>query len=132
MEDLVEMDEETQMLFEEIGRAITEEESEPQILNVFRLLQMVHAYKQLQEIASDNWKISSSTHTPFTSMGVICIEADEFIFDQMQAFRQIIMDASNVEVFPLINGNIRMNITFHGITKRVERGGGAFDGERKI
>lgn len=120
MEDLFEMDEETQMLFEELGRAISEEESEPQILNVLRLLQMVHAYKQLQQIASDNWKISSSAHAPFTSMGVICIEADEFIFDQMQVFQQIVASASNVEIFPLTNGNIRMNITFHGITKRVE------------
>lgn len=120
MEDLFEMDEETQMLFEELGRAIADEESEPQILNIPRFLQMVHAYKQLQNIASDTWKISSSAHAPFTSMGVICVEADEFIFDQMQIFRQIITDASNVEIFPLANGNIRMNITFHGITKRVE------------
>ena len=120
MEELFEMDEETQMLFEELGRAITDEESEPQILNVPRLFQMVHAYKQLQNIASDTWKISSSAHAPFTSMGVICIEADDFIFDQTQIFQQIIAGASNVEIFPLTNGNMRMNITFHGITKRVE------------
>ena len=120
MEELFEVDEETQMLFEKLGRAITDEESEPRILNVPRLLQMVHAYKQLQQIASDDWKISSSTHAPFTSMGVICIEADDFIFDQMQILQQIIADASNVEIFPLTKGNIRMNITFHGITKRVE------------
>ena len=120
MEGLFEMDEETKMLFEELERAIADEESEPQLLNIPRLIQMVHAYKQLQNIASDNWKISSSTHAPFTSMGVICIEADDFIFDQMQVFQQIVANASNVEIFPLTNGNIRMNITFHGITKRVE------------
>lgn len=119
MEDLFEMDEETQMLFAELGRAIADEESEPQLLNIPRLLQMVHACKQLQNIASDTWKIFSSAHTPFTSMGVICIEADEFIFDQMQVIQQIIANANNVEIFPLTNGNIRMNITFHRITKRM-------------
>lgn len=120
MEDLFKMDEETQMLFAELGRAIADEESEPQLLNIPRLVQMAHAYKQLQNIASDTWKISSSAHTPFTSMGVICIEADEFIFDQMQIFKQILANASNVEIFPLTNGNIRMNITFYGITSKVE------------
>lgn len=70
MEDLFEMDEETSIFFEELGRAIADEESEPQLLNIPRLVQMAHAYKQLQNIASGTWKISSSAHTSFTSISI--------------------------------------------------------------
>lgn len=119
MDEEFELDEQTQAIIEAIGAAIEAENAEPQVLDIPRLLQVIRAYQLLRAIAWESWKISYSLHEPYTSMGVITVEAAEFTFDQMAQLHQILAHASNVEIFPLINGDLRMNITFHGITKRV-------------
>lgn len=119
MDEVFELDEQTLAIIEGIGTAIEEEEAEPQVLHVPRLLQVMRAYRQLQAIAWDSWQVTCSLHEPYTSMGVISVEAAEFTFEQMAKLHQILEHASNVEIYPLVNGNLRMNITFHGITKRM-------------
>ncbi len=119
MDEVFELDEQTQAFIEAIGSAIEAEETAPQVLNLRRLLQFMQAYQQLQAIAWESWKISYSLHEPYTSMGVISAEAAEFTFEQMAMLQRMLADASNVEIYPLVNGNIRMNITFHEIAKRV-------------
>lgn len=104
----------------ELAMMIEAQESEPQVLNLPRMLQMVQAYKQLQSIACEDWKIATVVHKPVTSMGVICIEAEDLIFDRMTEINKVLISADNVEIYPLTNGNIRMTIAFHGITKPVE------------
>lgn len=104
----------------ELAMMIEAQESEPQVLNLPRMLQMVQAYKQLQIIACDDWKITTVVHKPVTSMGVICIEAEDLIFDRMTEINKVLASADNMEIYPLTNGNIRMTIAFHGITKPVE------------
>lgn len=119
MDEVFELDEQTQAIIEAIGAAIDAEESEPQVLYIPRFLQVMRAYRQLQAIAWESWQVTCSLHEPYTSMGIISVEAAEFTFDQMAKLHQILEHASNVEIYPLVNGNLRMNITFHGITKRV-------------
>lgn len=119
MDELFELDEQTQAIIEAIGTAIEAEESEPQVLHIPRLLQVMRAYRQLQAIAWESWQVTCSLHEPYTSMGVISVEAAEFTFEQMTALHQILEHASNVEIYSLVGGNLRMNITFHGITKRM-------------
>ena len=101
MDEVFELDEQTQAFIEAIGTAIEAEETEP------------------QAIAWESWQVTCSLHEPYTSMGVISVEAAEFTFEQMAKLHQILEHASNVEIYPLVNGNLRMNITFHGITKRM-------------
>lgn len=119
MDEFFELDEHTQAMFEAIGAAVEQEESEPHVLNIPRVLQMTCAFRQIKRIAWPDWQISCSMHEPYTSMGVISIEASEFTFESMTILSQILIAASNVEIYPLTNGNLRMNITFHGITKRM-------------
>ena len=118
-EELYELDEQTQAIIEAIGEAIAAEESEPQIINVHRVLQMNRAYHMVTAMAWPSWKVSYELHAPFTSMGVISIEAAEYTFESMNYLLAVLSSGSNVEIFPLTNGNIRMNIAFHGITKRI-------------
>jgi len=112
--------EELEETIRELAMMIEEQESEPQVLNLPRMLQMVQAYKQLQSIACNDWKITTVVHKPVTSMGVICIEAEDLIFDRMTEINKVLASADNMEIYPLTNGNIRMTIAFHGITKAVE------------
>lgn len=118
-EELYELDEQTQAIIEAIGEAIATEESEPQIINAHRVLQMNRAYHAVTAIAWPSWTISCELHSPFTSMGVISIEATEFTFENMNYLQTVLSSASNIEIYPLTNGKLRMNIAFHGITKRL-------------
>lgn len=104
----------------ELARLLEEQELEPQVLNVPRMLQMAQALKQLKAIADDDWKVTSVVHKPHTSMGVICIEAEDLVFDKPAALNNVLTNASNVDIFPLVSGKLRMCITFHGITSPVE------------
>ena len=112
--------EEIEETIRELAMMIEEQESEPQVLNLPRMHQMVQAYKQLQSIACDDWKITTVVHKPVTSMGVICIEAEDLIFDRMTEINKVLASADNMEIYPLTNGNIRMTIAFHGITQAVK------------
>lgn len=104
----------------ELAMMLEEQELEPQVLNVPRMRQMVQAYKQLKSIADDDWKVTSVVHKPHTSMGVICVEAEDLVFDQPAALSKVFAHASNVDIFPLVSGKLRMCITFHGITAIVD------------
>lgn len=119
MDELFELDERMQSIIEAIGTAIESEESDPRVLNIPRCLQIMQAYQHLQRIAWEDWKITCTLHEPYTSMGVISVEAEEFTFDQIAGLHGVLLHASNIEIYPLVTGNLRMNITFHGITKRV-------------
>ena len=47
------------------------------------------------------------------SLGYIEITGDEFIATDSLAFAEVILTASNFEVYPLIDGRIRANFTFY-------------------
>ena len=119
MDELYDLDENTKAIVEAIGEAIIAEESEPQIVNVYRLMQMIQAYHDITAIAWPSWKISYSLHSPYKSMGVISVEAAEFTFENVAQLQRVLGHASNIEVFPLIDGNLKLNITFHGITRKM-------------
>lgn len=123
MEEEFELDadmDEIEETIKALAREIEEQEQEPQVLNLPRMHQMVQAYKQLQCIACDDWKITTMVHKPLTSMGTICIEAEDLVFDQMKVISNALANASNMEIFPLTNGKIRMTITFHGLTTIID------------
>ena len=119
MEELFELEEQDYAIIEAIGSAIEDEEAEPQVLNVQRMLQFMAALRQLKALAGESWRVTCALHEPYTSMGVISIEAPEFTFENIQELNKVLVNASNVEIYPLVNDNLKMNITFHGITKRM-------------
>lgn len=119
MEELFELDDKDYAIIEAIGAAIEAEEAEPQVLNISRMLQLAAALRKLKAIAWDSWRVTCALHEPYTSMGVISIEAPEFTFESIQELNKVLENASNVEIYPLVNDNLKMNITFHGITKRM-------------
>jgi len=114
------LDEETKAILEAISEAVEAEAAEPQILNVQRMHDMVQAYSALKNIADDDWKISSFPHAPYPSMGVISVEADDIIVTDMAELNKVFAKASNIEIYPLTNGKIRMSVTFHGITNKID------------
>lgn len=108
-------------LIADIGDKIIEEENKPAILNLRRMKQMRFAYAALKRITRDtDAVVSYKLGEPFKSMGSISVEADTIEFYNPEWFAKAIMFSSNIELYPLRNGKVRLTITFHGLTTPLE------------
>lgn len=50
----------------------------------------------------------------------ITVETDELIVKNMGMFINVIDNASNFEIYPLLDGNIRFSVTFNGIMELIK------------
>ncbi len=53
------------------------------------------------------------------NLGSISVELDSLTVEEPISFADIIYKADNFEIYPLTNGNIRFNVTFHGVLKNL-------------
>ena len=103
-----------------IGEAIEEEEDKPAVIVPNRMLQMQYSYAAFKQlIDGTDAKISYGLNEPYKSMGDITIEAGDLTFTNVELFTKACSFASNLEVYPLVNGNVRLTLTFHGIAKSI-------------
>ena len=51
------------------------------------------------------------------NFGAISVELDMLTVDNPKRFAEIVCHADNFEFYPLLNGKIRFDITFHGVLK---------------
>lgn len=103
-----------------VGEAIEEEEDKPAVIVPNRMLQMQYSYAALKQlVAGTNAKISYEMHNLYKSMGDVSIEATDLTFTNVDLFTKACSFASNLDVYPLTNGNVKMTLTFHGLTKPV-------------
>lgn len=120
MDHYTENQNELDELIECIGQWILEDEQQPSALQPIRLQMMNFSYSILKHIAEENgMTVSYELHKPFQSMGSICLEGEDLVFLQCKQLSRAISFADNVDAFPLTNGKIRLVLTFHGLTKKV-------------
>lgn len=106
---------------ENIGNEIFEDESRTMMLDPVKLEQMRFTYAVLKKYAETNGAtVSCKFNEPFPSMGSVSIEGEDFIFQNPKWFARAAECASNVEIYPLANGGIRITYTFHGYAKPIE------------
>lgn len=104
-----------------IGGRIAVEENKRTVSNELRLRQMEFTYAALKYITKDeDVQISYKLYEPFQTMGSITIEGETFEFDDTEWFARVSEFASNIEVYPLTSGKVRMTFTFHGIRTPIE------------
>ena len=104
-------------LLDAVGELIEKEDQQAQILNFPRVKQLEFALEALKILLKDqDVKITSKLNEPFKSMGSVSVEGKNIMFSRTKWFNRVAGVASNVEVYPLTNGNIRMTFTFHGLT----------------
>ena len=53
------------------------------------------------------------------NIGSISVELDSLTVENPLAFADAIYKADNFEIYPLTNGRIRLDITFHGVLKNL-------------
>ena len=115
------MEFENRELIESIGRWIIEDETRPSILDPLRMEKFLFASTVLEKMIQDtDMKFSVTMHEPFNSMGSICMEGDTLEFTDCKRLGRAIELADNVEIFPLIDGKVKMALTFHGLTAPIK------------
>lgn len=113
-----EMDE----LIERIGRWIIEDEKKPGILNPIMIQKIAFSNGVLERLLQGtDAQITTDLHNPFKSMGSICIEGENLIFENCKWLGRALEFASNVEIYPLNNRKIRMVLTFHSLTQPIDK-----------
>lgn len=88
------------------------------MLNPKRLQTMKYANAIIQEVLKASGceaDITFKTGELGSSMGSIEVEGDSIDVDRTDWFARVAELASNAEVYPLANGNVRMTFTFHGL-----------------
>lgn len=104
-------------LIESIGLWIIEGETRPSILNPLRMEQFFFANTVLEKMMQDtDMKFSVTMHEPFNSMGSIYT----LEFSDCKRLGRAIEFADNVEISPLIDGKVKMVLTFHGLTAPIK------------
>lgn len=120
MDQYTENQNELDELIDCISQWILEDEQQPSTLQPLRFQMMKFSYSILKRIAEENgMTVSYELHKPFQRMGSICLEGEDLVFLQCKQLARAISFADNVDVFPLTNGRIRLVLTFHGLTKKV-------------
>ena len=104
-----------------IGGRILSDEEKTAAINPIKLQQMQFAYGILKYmIGGTAAKLTYELNKPFKSMGSISIEGCRLTFVNSEWFARAAEFASNTEVYPLRNGNVKMTFTFHGLTQPIE------------
>jgi len=106
-------------LIDSIGEWILEDEMKPGILNPLRLQQMKFAHSVMQKLTKETqMQTTYATHEPFASMGCITVEGDYLEFTDCKWLGRAMEFASNVDIYPLANGGVRLVLTFHRLVNR--------------
>ena len=103
-----------------IAEEIKRDEAKTAFLNPERVLDMRTVLSLLRCIRSGkDLSISYQLNAPFKSMGCITVEGRNITITDPESFRKAVDIASNVDIYPLANGWVCMDFTFHGLTKHI-------------
>lgn len=104
-----------------VGEAIIEDESKAAILSQNKYRQMQFTYAVLKYLLKGcDASLSYKLNQPFKSMGSITVEGSNLKFTNAEWFSRAAEFSSNVDIYPLTNGKVRIEFTFHGLTVAIE------------
>lgn len=117
-EEMIDMQDE---IIKELGKEISEEDRKMSVVNFKRLKEILFTYEAMKLLGKEaNAKVNLKLYKPFRSMGSVSLEGKSLEFYNSELFAEAAKLSSNVEAYPLTNGNIRMTFTFHGLTMPLE------------
>lgn len=64
-------------------------------------------------------KIVKTIGDPFPSMGCIELSGKNITVKNVENFIAVSKSASNIDIYPLTNGEVKMDFTFHGVQKKI-------------
>ena len=119
--DIPEEYEEADELLMFVGEMIEEEEMKTAIIVPEKYEQIRFVYAVMKYLTKDtDAEVSCRLNEPFKSMGSVSVETEEITFTNTEWFARAAGYASNLDIYPLVNGKIRIDFTFHHITTPIE------------
>ena len=104
-----------------LGKMLAAHDARPAVLNLRRFQEMKQCYELIENLLlTPGTDISYRLHEPLKSMGSISLEANNFIFKEPEYLKMASLIASDMEVYPLANGKLRMTFGFSGLTTPIE------------
>lgn len=91
------------------------------VLNLERYKMMMKTAAKLTSVLQKNnpdGEITIDVNEKF-NLGYISVELDSLTITSPALFAELICRADNFEVYPLVNGNVRLDITFQRVLKSV-------------
>lgn len=108
-------------IIDSLGEIVMADHAVPSIVNFQRYKQIVFAHKALEKLlVNEDVVINCDLHEPFHSVGVISIIGDSFTFYNTKMFTKICGLASNIDVYTRVDDKVAMDLTFHGLTKKIQ------------
>ena len=96
-----------------------EEEERHNYVNIKDKTDMVNLCYDYLVKHTSGANIKKVLNAPFKSMGYISLTGREISFDSPDVMVAVSSAASNVDVYPKLNGHVEIDFTFHGIAKRI-------------
>lgn len=91
------------------------------LLNVPKYKQMLIAASRLKDLlclSGESGEIEINLHREF-NMGSITAEIPSFTVREPALFIELVKEADNFEIYPLVNGNIKIGISFQSVLKTI-------------
>lgn len=91
------------------------------LLNVAKYRQMLVSASKLKDLlclSGEVGEIEVNLHREF-NMGTITAEINSLTVHEITLFAEMIKEADNFEIYPLVNGNIKIGIAFQSLLKTI-------------
>ncbi len=122
-DDLSDAEIEQQMdeIVEAFGTLIEENDHPVSLLNANKLAQLKFSYLAMRYLTRGmDAVVTYKLYEPYKTMGSVSVESESLEFDDPKWLSRAAEFASNVELYPLENGKVRMTFTFHGLTTPIQ------------
>ena len=106
---------------EEVAEAIQAEEQGIIFTNPRKMKDLMVVYKLMKYITSGKrLKITYEINKPYKTMAFVSIIGKDLKFSHPQWFVMATKIASNVDIFPRVDGTVQIDFTFNGFANRID------------
>ena len=106
---------------EEVAEAIQAEEKGIIFTNPRKMKDLMVVYKLMKYITSGKrLKITYEINKPYKTMAFVSIIGKDLKFSHPQWFVMATKIASNVDIFPRVDGTVQIDFTFNGFANRID------------
>lgn len=106
---------------EEVAEAVQAEEQGIIFTNPRKMKDLMVVYKLMKYITSGKrLKITYEINKPYKTMAFVSIIGKDLKFSHPQWFVMATKIASNVDIFPRVDGTVQIDFTFNGFANRID------------
>lgn len=104
-------------ILQELGRIYALAETKPSLVNDEKMNELLLSHTIIDNILrDDDMMVSLNVNEPFKGSGCVTIKGETLRFTDMKWLAKAVYGSHCVEVNPLSNGGVRMDIGFEGLT----------------